>query len=143
MTAHKLIMAELARARELHPEGWPGTTDRMTMRTAEEALEVAESAIKAALRLVRAANDLADHGGSIEDVRTELIQTAAMCYRMLEAMEVKPISMSFVCTEYPGTSLKPPCRAPYCVHAPSIRKPPECVFSEVIRPKSEPYTHGW
>lgn len=47
---------------------------------ANQALIMLEEAGEVA----RAVNLYQEEGGSVEDIRTELIQTAAMCYRMLK-----------------------------------------------------------
>ena len=66
------ILSEVERAREKHPE-WPDDIIHAVAIVAEESGE----AVRAALNHVY-------HGGSIDEVRTELVQTAAMCIRMLE-----------------------------------------------------------
>ena len=65
------ILCEVERAREKHPQ-WPDDIIHAVAIVAEESGE----AVRAALNHVY-------HGGSIEEVRTELVQTAAMCIRML------------------------------------------------------------
>jgi len=72
---YKLILEELWRAKQK----WPGYKDviHATALVNEEAGE----AIQAAL-------DLTYDDGSIEKVKIELIQTAAMCFRALENIEV-------------------------------------------------------
>ena len=69
------IESELIRAKEIHPN-YP--VDRFLQFTImqEEAGEVA-----------KAVNDFHFGKGSLEDVKTELIQTAAMCVRMLETIK--------------------------------------------------------
>lgn len=71
------IEAELERAKELHPK-FPSGYVRMTAIMSEEAGEA-----------VREANRLADHedGASVDALKTELIQTAAMCVRCLKKLE--------------------------------------------------------
>lgn len=75
---------ELARAERLYPE-WPADPVHMVSIMAEEAGEA-----------VRAANNLkwGHHKGTTEEaeakLRTELIQTAAMCLRMLKHMPEFP-----------------------------------------------------
>lgn len=66
-----LILSELAQARAKHPQ-WPVDVIHAAAILAEEAGEV-----------VKAALDMTYDGGSVEDVRTELAQTGAMCLRML------------------------------------------------------------
>lgn len=68
------IDAELIRAEKKHP-AWPPNIFEQTTILSEEAGEVA----KAVLHYKR-------EGGSIKDVKKELIQTAAMCMRMLESI---------------------------------------------------------
>lgn len=63
---------ELERARDLYPE-WPEDIVHQAAIVAEEAGEV-----------VRAALNHHYHGAPKVDIRDELIQTAAMCFRMLE-----------------------------------------------------------
>lgn len=71
------IQNELERAKELHPK-FPSGYVRMTAIMSEEAGEA-----------VREANRLADHedGASVDALKTELIQTAAMCIRCLEKLK--------------------------------------------------------
>lgn len=71
------IKDELERAKRIHPD-FPSGYVRMTAIMGEEAGEA-----------VREANRLADHedGASVDALKTELIQTAAMCVRCLEALE--------------------------------------------------------
>lgn len=71
---YAVIDSELIRARKLHPNYPSGIFEKLAIMQ-EEAGEVA----KAVLDLKA--------GGTIEDVKTELIQTAAMCMRMLESLE--------------------------------------------------------
>ena len=52
----------------------------------KQALVVLEEAGEVA----QAVNNLDEKNGTIEQVRTELIQTAAMCYRMLKGLDEKP-----------------------------------------------------
>jgi len=73
--AFQLILNEYERARELYPH-WPKDLIHQTAIMAEESGE----AVKAAL-------DHVYHGGDIEDVRTELIHTAATCVRCLVNMK--------------------------------------------------------
>jgi hypothetical protein len=64
---------ELQRARDLYPE-WPDDIVQATALMLEEAGEV----------LKDANNFRWNHkGGSLADVRKEIIQTIAMCYRLL------------------------------------------------------------
>lgn len=67
------VFAELDRARSLHPV-WPNDTIHATAIMLEEAGEV-----------LRAANNLVwgHKGGTVEDVRKEVIETMAMCLRLL------------------------------------------------------------
>lgn len=69
----KAALMELDRARALHPV-WPEDTIHATAIMLEEAGEV-----------LQAANNLvAGHkGGTVEDVRKEVIETMAMCLRLL------------------------------------------------------------
>ena len=72
---YELIEKELIRAKEIHPN-YP--LDRFVQFAImqEEAGKVA-----------KAVNDFHFGKGSLEDVKTELIQTAAMCVRMLETIK--------------------------------------------------------
>lgn len=71
-----LVMTELSNAEYKHSwESKPIVKQALIL--SEEAGEVS-----------RAVNQYDDEGGSIEDVRSELIQTAAMCYRMLKNLPV-------------------------------------------------------
>lgn len=65
------VLSELEKARAKHPQ-WPVDVIHAAAILAEEAGEV-----------VKAALDMTYDGGSVEDVRTELAQTGAMCLRML------------------------------------------------------------
>lgn len=69
------MLQELERARLLHPL-WPTDPIHQVAIMAEESGE----AVRAALRMVY-------EGGSIENLRTELIQTGAMVMRCLVEME--------------------------------------------------------
>lgn len=66
------IDAELIKAKKKHPD-YPDDIFEQLAIMSEEAGEVA----KAVLHYKR-------EGGSLQDVKDELIQTAAMCMRMLE-----------------------------------------------------------
>lgn len=66
------IDAELKRAKEIHPD-FPDDLFQQTSIMIEEAGEV-----------VKAVNEWAWFSGPIDDIRNELIQTAAMCMRVLE-----------------------------------------------------------
>lgn len=75
---YKEIEAELDRAKELHPD-FPESIVRMVSIMAEEAGEA-----------IREANRIEDDGtGDPAALRTELIQTAAMCVRCLENLKEK------------------------------------------------------
>ena len=65
------LLSELCRAMDLHPV-WPSDLIHQVAIVAEESGE----AVQAALNHVY-------HGDSLEKVRTELIQTGAMCIRAL------------------------------------------------------------
>lgn len=65
------IFTELGRAQRLHPV-WPTDLIHAAAILAEESGEV-----------VKAANNHIHHGGSLDEVRTELVQTGAMVLRML------------------------------------------------------------
>ena len=65
------IVYEVYRAEAKHPQ-WPDDVIHAVAIVAEESGE----AVRAALNHVY-------HGGSIDEVRIELVQTAAMCIRML------------------------------------------------------------
>lgn len=68
----KLVMDELARAEAKH--SWEGNTIvKNALILSEEAGEVS-----------RAVLQYDEEGGSIEAVKLELVQTAAMCFRMLK-----------------------------------------------------------
>jgi len=66
------IDAELKRAERKHP-AWPPNIFEQLAILQEEAGEVT----KAVLQYKR-------EGGKLQDVRSELVQTAAMCMRMLQ-----------------------------------------------------------
>jgi hypothetical protein len=69
------ILKELERAEKLHPQ-WPISTLDQVAIMVEEAGET-----------IRAALNYKYHGGSIDEVRTELIQTGAMCVRCLKKLQ--------------------------------------------------------
>jgi NTP pyrophosphatase (non-canonical NTP hydrolase) len=69
------IEQELEKAKKKHPFFPVNPVERCAIM-AEEAGEA-----------VQAANDLRWDAGTKEDFQTELLQTAAMCVRILEAME--------------------------------------------------------
>jgi hypothetical protein len=75
MIFYRLIEAEKLRAEKLHPY-WPKDIIHAVSIMNEEAGE----SIRAALNHVY-------HGGSIEDIRVELIQTASTCIRCLEHLD--------------------------------------------------------
>lgn len=69
------VLAELDRAKKLHPN-FPAGIVRQVAIMAEEAGEA-----------IREANRIEDDGiGDLAELRTELIQTAAMCLRVIEHM---------------------------------------------------------
>lgn len=70
------MLQELERARLLHPR-WPTDPVHQVAIMAEESGE----SVRAVLRMAY------KEGGSIEDLRTELIQTGAMVMRCLAEME--------------------------------------------------------
>ena len=72
---NELIEAELKRAKIKHPE-WPNGVLSQTAIMVGEAGE----ALKAALKYT-------EQRGQFEDIRAEVIQTAAMCLRRLENNE--------------------------------------------------------
>lgn len=77
------IETELKRAKELHPD-FPESIVRMVAIMAEEAGEA-----------IREANRIEDDGnGDVEALRTELVQTAAMCVRCLEQVEARGEGLS-------------------------------------------------
>lgn len=70
------IKRELGRAKKIHPD-FPDSIVRMVAIMAEEAGEA-----------IREANRIEDDGnGDLAALRTELIQTAAMCVRCLENLK--------------------------------------------------------
>ncbi|MGE4564207.1 MAG: hypothetical protein AB7F32_05005 [Victivallaceae bacterium] len=73
--AVKAILDELERAKKIHPE-YP-----------RNAVMRAIKVTKAAVEVIKSAHDLKVGDGTDDEVKTKLIQTAAMCLRMLEAME--------------------------------------------------------
>lgn len=67
-----LVLAELSRAEALH--SWEGNSIiKNALILSEEAGEVSKAVLQ-----------YEDEGGSIEAVKLELIQTCAMCFRMLK-----------------------------------------------------------
>lgn len=70
-----LIHQELERAESIHPN-WPTCLFRMDSIINEEKGEVS-----------RAINQYDMEGGSKQAIKDELIQTAAMCVRMLKMLE--------------------------------------------------------
>lgn len=71
------ILAELHRAEQLHPD-WPTDLIHQIAIMSEEAGEV-----------IKAGNDVTFSEGDIDDVRAELIQTAAMCIRVYKNLPKK------------------------------------------------------
>jgi len=71
------IDAELQRAKEIHPV-WPDSIFQQLAIMQEEAGEVTKAIL-----------DFSFHKGPVEDIKKELIQTAAMCMRMLERFGVE------------------------------------------------------
>jgi hypothetical protein len=69
------ILLELQRAEDLHPN-FPIDVVRQVAIMSEESGEA-----------VRAANQFDNEGGSLDDVRKELIETAAMCIRVIENLD--------------------------------------------------------
>lgn len=128
MTPLELIMAELARAKELHPDGWPDTLDRMALRLMEEAGEVAKSV-----------NDHMDHGEPLGNVRMEVVQTIVVGLRMLEAMEANSCTdcnsstvWECQCNGYPRKDciLENALAGKWCKDAGShVKEPLECAFA--------------
>jgi hypothetical protein len=72
MNAWKLIELELERARGIYP-AWPDDIVHAVSIVAEESGEAVQSAL-----------NYYYHGDSLDKLQTELIQTAAMCIRVLE-----------------------------------------------------------
>lgn len=70
------ILDAYEKALEKHPDNWPQDVVHMTAIMAEEAGEA-----------VRAANDVVYSDASLEPLRQELAQTAAMCIRCLVNLE--------------------------------------------------------
>lgn len=82
------IRAEMTRAESLHPN-YPSDHLRRTAIMVEEAGE----AIRAALQVTRVGSPV--HGyASLEDLRQELVQTAAMCVRQLKVMAEERYEMN-------------------------------------------------
>lgn len=88
----KAVESELKRANTLHPN-YNTDTVRRTAIIVEEALEAitmmserAERLVKAALGATREEAGDTNKEATIADLEKELIQTAAMCFRMLESM---------------------------------------------------------
>lgn len=75
---YSVIEAELQRAKRKHPE-YPDNVFKQVAIISEEAGEVAKVALQ-----------YHDEGGSLDNLRAELIQTAAMCMRMLEYLGISP-----------------------------------------------------
>ena len=71
-----IIKAELRRAESAYPD-WPPDVVHQVAIMAEEAGEA-----------VQAANDVAHKGALLEPLRRELVQTAAMCLRCLNALDI-------------------------------------------------------
>lgn len=77
MTQEVRVAEEYAKAVEKHPNStWPKDVIHMVAIMAEEAGEA-----------VQAANDVVHQGASLEPLRKELAQTAAMCIRCLVNLE--------------------------------------------------------
>lgn len=86
------ILRELERASKLHPN-YTSDVVRQTAVVVEEGLEAMtvlstrmERLVKAALGATRDSAGDTNKEASMADLEMELIQTAAMCIRMLEAM---------------------------------------------------------
>lgn len=73
--ATQLILKELAKAEEKHPN-WPADVLHQIAIVNEESGEA-----------TRAALQLTYEGGDLAALKTELVQTAAMCIRMLKNLE--------------------------------------------------------
>ena len=73
--AFKEIAAEIEFAEMNHPV-WPQDIFQQNSILQEEAGEIS-----------KAVNEHKWNGGSIEDIKTEVIQTAAMCVRFLKSIE--------------------------------------------------------
>lgn len=71
---YSVIEDELDRAKEKHPE-WPENMCKQFVIVQEELGEVAKAVLH-----------YQDEEGSLQDIKDELIQTAAMCARMLERL---------------------------------------------------------
>jgi len=69
-----MVLAEMQRAIHKHPE-WPVDNVKRAAIVAEESGE-----------LIREANLLDEGKGSLSVLKNECIQTAAMCFRMLDAL---------------------------------------------------------
>lgn len=91
METYKLIQSELERAKTKHPN-FPNDIFQKLAIMQEEVGEVA-----------KAVNEYHFSGGSLQDVKDELIQTAAMCVRMLESLDFycqRDIEMESAFTKY-------------------------------------------
>jgi NTP pyrophosphatase (non-canonical NTP hydrolase) len=72
---YSVVDAELIRAQKIHPN-YPADMFRQVAILNEEAGEVTKAVLQYHY-----------DGGSLENIRTELIQTAAMCMRMLDGLK--------------------------------------------------------
>lgn len=69
-----MVLAEMNRAISKHPS-WPTDNVKRSAIVVEEAGE-----------LIREANRIDEGVGSLDELKNECIQTAAMCFRMLDAL---------------------------------------------------------
>ena len=69
------IDRELIKAKEKHPK-WPKNINKQALIMLEEAGEVAKAVLQ-----------YQDENGSLNEIKKELVQTAAMCMRMLETIK--------------------------------------------------------
>ncbi len=96
-TIWKAVVAELNRSKKLHPNYTTDTVRRSTI-VVEEGLEAMtimstrlEGIVKAALGSTRDQAGDTNKEATTDDLKKELVQTAAMCFKMLEAMHIEEV----------------------------------------------------